>query len=135
MSTSSPSSGGLRPQQQAVEVARERLGRDIDELVDGTRAQMESTVEKIAWKLAAGTAGAAAALLVTKALAAGWRAARKSDPPTNPVSRHTGLGEAMAWWAATGAAAAAAKVAATRGAAVGWEKATGESAPGVNEGR
>lgn len=133
MSTPPPARPGLAAQQQAVADARARLGRDMDLLVDDTRMQMESTVEKIVWKLAAGAAGAAAALLVTKALTAGWKAARKQDPPTNPASRGTGLGEAMAWTAATAAAAAVAKVAATRGAALGWEKATGAAPPGADE--
>lgn len=124
---------GLGSQRQAVAAAREQLGRDLDLLVDTTRTQMESTVEKIAWKLAAGAAGAAAALTVTKALTAGWKAVQKTDPPTNPASRRTGLVQAMLWTAATAGAAAAAKVAATRGAALGWEKATGQIPPGVED--
>lgn len=133
--TSERADGGdrLGPQRQAVAAAREQLGTDLDRLIGDTRTQMESTVEKIAWKLAAGAAGAAAALLVTKALTVAWKRARKTDPPTNPASRHTNLSEAIAWTAATAAVAAVAKVIATRGAAAGWEKATGQVPPGVDD--
>lgn len=128
-----PAGDGLAARRQAVAAAREQLGRDIDRLIDDTRTQMESTVEKLAWRLAAGVAGAGAALLVTKALTAGWKAVRGTDPPANPASRRTDLTQAMVWTALTGAAAAAAKVAATRGAAAGWEKATGQVPPGVED--
>ena len=94
-------------------------------------AQMESTVEKIAWKLAASAVGAGAGLLVTKASTIAWRRARHTEPPTDPTSRRTNRGETLVWAGAVAAVAGVAKAIAIRGAAAGWEKATGQLPPGV----
>jgi hypothetical protein len=112
-----------------VEAARARLGHDLEHLDREVRAQIGYSVERILWKVAAAGAAVAAAVLVRKGLVAGWRAVRKSEPPTNPAARSTGWGEALAWTAASGVGMAVAKVVATRGAAAGWEKATGSPPP------
>lgn len=124
---------GLAQHVAAVEAARHQLGRDLDRLAVEARAQMGQNVEKITWKLAAAGAGIVAGLAVRSLLTAGWKAARRTDPPTNPAAPGTGWGEALAWTVATAAGMGAARLVAVRGAAAGWQKATGQLPPGLGE--
>ena len=123
---------GLAQRVAAVEAARLQFGRDLDRLTVEARAQMGQSVEKIAWKLAAAGAGIGAGLAVRMALAACWKAARHTEPPTNPAAPGTGWGEAIAWTMAMAAGMGAARLVAVRGAAAGWQRATGQMPPGLD---
>jgi len=116
-----------------VEAARDKLGRDLDTLNTEVRAQMGQTAEKTAWKLAATGAGVIAGVITRKAIVAGWKAARGTNPPTNPAARETQWSEAIIWTIATSIGVGIARLVATRGAAAGWEKATGALPPGLQE--
>jgi len=128
-----PELNGLADHVAAVEAARTKLGHDLDVLSTEVRAQMGFTMEKTAWKLAATGAAVLAGVVVRKLLTAGWRKAKKLDPPTNPASPSTTWGEALAWTAASGVAVAVARMLATRGAAAGWNKAMGKLPPGLED--
>jgi hypothetical protein len=124
---------GLTQHVREVEAARMRLGHDLERLNHEVRAQMGQTVEKLAWKALVVGSALSAGLGTVKAMTAGWKAVKKSDPPTNPAHPATGWGEAVAWTAATGVALAVAKLVAARGAAAGWQKATGHLPPGLEQ--
>ena len=128
---SSGSDDGLAAQAAAVEAARARFGQGLAQLEHELRAQIGYSVERILWKLAAAGAAVASGIVVRKALTAGWRAARKHDPPDNPAAQTTGWGEALSWSVASAVGIAVAKLVAARGAAAGWEKATGSPPPGA----
>ncbi len=128
-----PDYNGLSPHVAAVQAARERLGRDLDMLNTEVRAQMGQTAEKTAWKIAATGAGIIAGVAARKVIVASWKAAKKTDPPTNPAARDTQWGEALIWTIATSIGVGIARLIATRGAAAGWEKATGGLPPGLQE--
>jgi hypothetical protein len=124
---------GLAEQVAAVEAARNQLGRDLDRFNYEVRAQVGQTVEKLMWKLTVIGSGVLSGLIVKKVLFAGWKAARKDDPPANPAAPGTGWADSLAWAGAVAAGASIAKVVAMRGAAAGWEKATGHLPPGIEE--
>lgn len=124
---------GLGDHVQAVEAARDKLGRDLEMLNTEVRAQMGQTAEKTAWKVAGTGAGIIAGVVARKAIIAGWKAAKKTDPPTNPAARETQWGEALAWTLATSIGVGIARLIAARGAAAGWERATGSLPPGLQE--
>ncbi len=129
--TRAESSGdGLAAQAAAVEAARARFGQGLAQLEHELRAQIGYSVERILWKLAAAGAAVASGIVVRKALTAGWRAARKHDPPDDPAAQSAGWGEALSWTVASAVGIAVAKLVAERGAAAGWEKATGSPPPG-----
>jgi hypothetical protein len=129
--TTEPSLNGLAPAVRDVEVARMRLGHDLEVLNHEVRAQMGQTVEKLAWKAVVIVSALVAGIGTQKALTAGWRSATKHDPPQNPVNPQTGWGEALSWTIATAVSVGVTKVVATRAAAAGWQKATGELPPGL----
>lgn len=131
--TDRPDYNGLTPHVAAVEAARERLGRDLDTLHTEVRAQMGQTAEKTAWKVAATGAGLIAGVLTRKVIVASWKAAKGTNPPTNPAARETQWSEAIIWTIATSIGVGIARLVATRGAAAGWEKATGALPPGLQE--
>lgn len=131
--TSRPDYNGLSPQVAAVEAARDKLGRDLDTLTTEVRAQMGQTAQRTAWKIAATGAGVIAGVLARKAIIAGWKAAKHTDPPTNPAARETQWTEALLWTMATGIGVGVARLVATRGVAAGWVKATGKLPPGLQE--
>ncbi len=79
------------------------------------------------------TAGIIAGVAARKVIVASWKAAKKTDPPTNPAARDTQWGEALIWTIATSIGVGIARLIATRGAAAGWEKATGGLPPGLQE--
>lgn len=124
---------GLGPQLQAVQAARERLGRDLDVLNVEMRAEMGHAMEKTVWKLAATGAAVLASVVVRNLLMAVWRGVAKNEPPNNPADPATGWGEALAWTAATGLVIGVARMVASRGAAAGWRKATGSLPPGLQD--
>ncbi|HWB72288.1 MAG TPA: DUF4235 domain-containing protein [Egibacteraceae bacterium] len=124
---------GLADRVAAVEAARARLGRTLDQFATELRAQVGHTVEKTAWKTAATMAAVVSGIAARKALTAGWRKARKSNPPTNPAAPATTWSEALAWTVATGIGVAVARLVATRGAAAGWRRATGTLPPGLED--
>lgn len=126
---SGSANNGLADEVAAVELARHRLGENLERLTAETQAQIGNTVEKLLWKAAAGGAGVVAGLAVRKSLEAGWKKARKADPPANPAWSGIGWGDALAWTAATTVAMGVAKLVAVRGAAAGWQKATGHLPP------
>lgn len=128
-SQSASASNGLAEHVAAVEAARERLGRDLDQLNLEARAEIGQTLERIVWKVAAAGAALVAAMAVRKALEAGWQATRHHEPPKDPGDPAASWGEALGWTVASAAGMAVAKVVATRGAAAGWQKATGQPPP------
>lgn len=128
-----PDYNGLTPHVAAVEAARERLGRDLDTLNTEVRAQMGQTAEKTAWKIAATGSGILAGVLTRKVIVASWKAAKGTNPPTNPAARETQWSEALIWTIATSIGVGIARLVATRGAAGAWEKATGALPPGLQE--
>ena len=83
---------------------------------------------KLIWNLYAGAIGAAAAVVVNKALGAAWRAATGDEPPAvdDPDASTRRL---LAWTLASAAGMAVATVAVNRFAASSWERALGEPAP------
>jgi len=83
-------------------------------------------LNQMTWKVVAGTAGAAAGLVVRGGLRAAWRAGRGEEPPENPASPSTGWPEALAWAVASGVALAVARLVFQRGAAEAWRSATGD---------
>lgn len=130
--TTTASSNGRYPaEQQAVLDARQRLSRDLDQLNVEVRAQMGETAEKLSWQLLTTVAAVGAAVVVRKAVAAGWNAFRASDPPDNPADPATDWGEALAWTAATGLLVGLARMVASRGAAGAWTRATGTLPPSM----
>lgn len=118
-------------QERAVREARERLGRDLDQLNVEVRATMGQTAEKASWQALTTIAAVAAAMVVRKSLTAAWSSLRASEPPTNPADPATAWGEAIAWTAATGLVVGIARMVATRGAAGAWARATGTTPPGL----
>ena len=128
-----PNYNGLSEQVAAADAARLRLGRDLDTLNTEVRAQMGQTAEKTAWKIAATGSGVIAGVLTRKLIVAGWKAARGSNPPTNPAARETQWSEALIWTLATSVGVGIARLVATRGVAGAWQKATGALPPGLQE--
>ena len=123
--------GRYSPEVQAVREARERLGRDLDQLNVEVRAQMGETAEKLSWQVLATAAAVGAAIVVRKVLKATWSSFRPEDPPENPADPDVDWGEAIAWTAATGLVVGIARMIAGRGAAGVWAKATGTRPPGL----
>jgi hypothetical protein len=128
-----PDYNGLSQQVAAADAAREQLGRDLETLNTEVRAQMGQTAEKTAWKAVATGSGLIAGLVVRKLIFAGWKAAKGTNPPTNPAARETQWSEALIWALATSIGVGIARLVASRGAAAGWEKATGALPPGLQE--
>lgn len=124
---------GLQPQVAAVEEARERLGRDLDQLNVEVRAQWGQTMEKTTWKLVGTGSAILASILVRNVMMSLWRSVVKTDPPNNPAQPGTAWGEALAWTAATGVGVGIARMIASRGAAAGWQRYTGALPPGLEE--
>ena len=83
---------------------------------------------KLLWNLYAGAVGAAAAVVVNKALTAAWRATTGEAPPSldDPDASAT---QAVIWAAASAAGIAIATIAVNRFAARSWERALGSPAP------
>ena len=128
-----PDYNGLTPQVEAADAVRERLGRNLATLNTEVRAQMGKTAEKTAWKIAATGAGLVAGVITRKIIVASWKAAKGTNPPTNPAARETQWSEALIWTIATSIGVGIARLVATRGAAGAWEKATGALPPGLQE--
>ena len=116
---------------RAVEDARQRLGRDLDQLNVEVRAQMGDTAEKLSWTLLSTVAAVGAAAVVRKVTTAVWTQLRPDPPPQNPADPATEWGEALAWTAATGLLVGVARMLANRGAAGVWSKAVGTTPPGI----
>ena len=76
-------------------------------------------------------AGALAALLTRRLLAAAWSGARDSAPPEQPADRRIPWTQAMTWAIATGVGVGVTRLLAVRTAAVVWEAATHEPPPGT----
>lgn len=83
---------------------------------------------KLMWNLYAGLIGAAAAVVVNKALNAAWKTATGNEPPKldDPDASAT---QAVIWAAASAAGVAIASIAVNRFAARSWERALGVPAP------
>lgn len=124
---------GLAQHVEAVELARTKLGQDLDRLTLEVRAQMSKRIEKTAWKAVATGGTILAGFAARKLLAAAWTKTRKTDPPSNPAAPDTSWGEALAWAAASGLAVAVIHLLVQRGAAAGWQKAMGSLPPGLQE--
>ena len=80
------------------------------------------------WLMTASLAGAVAAWLAERAVAAAWRTAAGEDPPVD-VDGDVEWGRALAWTAASALVVAIAQVVARRGAGVVWERVTGTRPP------
>lgn len=122
---------GLASRVEAVAEARERLGRDLDQLTTEVQAQVGVTVQRVAWKAAVAVSAVAASLVTRKLLTAAWRRTQHRDPPDNPASPDTTWGEALTWTVATAVGMGVARLVAQRGAAAGWQRATGNRPPGL----
>lgn len=122
--------GGLAARVAAVELARTRLGEDLEHLSAEVRGQMGMAMQRTMWKVSAAGAAVLAGLIARKVVKVGWRAATHADPPGSVDSPSSSTWtEAMGWALATGVAMGVARVVVTRGAAMGWEKATGSPPP------
>lgn len=124
---------GFATETKAVQDARARLGRDIDQLNVEVRSQMGETAEKLSWQILTTVAAVGAAMVVRKVLTASWSSLRPSAPPENPADPSTHWGEAIAWTAATGLVVGVARMVASRGAAGAWTRATGTLPPGLRK--
>lgn len=122
---------GLADRVAAVEAARNRLGEDLDQLTVEVRAQMSQTMEKAVWRIVVTVAAIGTSIAVRKLLMVAWRAARKSEPPSNPGSPTVTWPEAAAWAIASGAGAGVGRMLAERGATAGWVKVVGAMPPGI----
>lgn len=113
----------------AVQQARQQLAEDLGVLEEEVRLEVSYRMEKLAWKLVAGLAGATAVLVVNKTLNGIWARVRPDPPPENPADPETGWVDGLIWAAATGIGMGVGKVVAQRGAALAWTRATGRVAP------
>ena len=129
-----PASGdGIADPGAARDAARDALARDLEQLTVEVKTQMGQTVDNTVWKVGGTLAAVIAGILTRKGLTAIWKAARKSDPPSNPANPSTQWAEALAWTAASGVAVGIARLLASRGAAEGWRRYTGALPPGLEE--
>jgi hypothetical protein len=122
---------GLAGHVAAVEAARAKLGRDLDQLDAEVRAQVSSTMERTTWQIVGTGAAILTGILVRKLLMALWTRLAKHEPPTNPGAPDTSWSEGLAWAVASGAAVGVGRLVATRGATLGWQRVTGALPPGV----
>ena len=127
------SKDGITDPAAARDAAREALARDLDQLTVEVRTQMGQTVDKTVWKVGTTLAAVLAGIVTRQALTAAWKAARKSDPPTNPASPSTQWSEAIAWTIVSGIAVGVGRLMASRGAAEGWRRYTGALPPGLED--
>lgn len=124
---------GLADRVAAVRAARDRLGRDLDQLDTEVRAQMSHTAERTAWKVIGTGLAILTGLVVRKLLIAVWKRATDHEPPTNPAAADTTWGEALVWAVASGTAIGVGRLIATRGATAGWQRVVGAPPPGMSE--
>lgn len=78
--------------------------------------------ERMAWTLLTAGAAAGAALAARRGITAGWKLARKTDPPQNPAERGVEWQDALLWGAAIGLAGGLSRIVARRGAAAAWRR-------------
>jgi len=130
---SAGSGNGIADPAAARDAARDALARDLEQLTVEVRTQMGQTVDKTVWKVGATLAAVVAGIVTRQGLTAIWKAARKSDPPTNPANPGTQWSEAIAWTIASGIAVGVGRLLATRGAAAGWRRYTGALPPGLED--
>ncbi len=83
---------------------------------------------KIVWRLYSTGVAAAAALLTTKAVGAGWRFVTGEEPP-EPNDPHTPSGKAAAWVLSLAIGVGLSQVLANRLVASRWESYTGSPSP------
>ena len=124
---------GIANPAAARDAARDALARDLENLTVEVRTQMGQTVDKTVWKVGATLAAVLAGIITRQGVTAMWKAARKTDPPTNPANPSTQWSEAVAWTIASGIAVGVARLLATRGAAEGWRRYTGALPPGLED--
>lgn len=124
---------GLADHIAAVEAARAKLGRDLDQLDTEVRAHVSSTLERTTWQVVGTGAAVLTGIIVRKLLMMLWRKVTDHEPPTNPGAPDTDWREGLAWALASGAAVGVGRLVATRGATVGWQRVTGALPPGVAE--
>ena len=94
---------------------------------------MARVAGKIGWRILALGFAVPTGIAVRKAVDAGWRAAKRTDPPRNPAAPGTTWSEALLWAGVSGVAVAAGRLVATRGAAATWKSLTGSLPPGLEE--
>ena len=130
---STASGDGIADPAAARDVARDALARDLEQLTVEVKTQMGQTVDKTVWKVGGTLAVVLAGIITRKGMTAIWKAARKSDPPSNPANPSTQWGEAVAWTAASGIAVGVVRMLAGRAAAEGWRRYTGALPPGLED--
>ena len=94
---------------------------------------MARVASKIGWRILALGFAVPTGIAVRKAVDAGWRATRQTEPPRNPAAPGTAWSEALLWAGVSGVAVAAGRLVATRGAAAAWKSLTGSLPPGLEE--
>lgn len=107
-----------------------RGGRDEpdDRTSEGSGAGL---VGKLGYRLIGLAFAIPSGMAVKKALDAGWRRSRGSDPPRDPKALDVHWLEALAWAGVSAVVIAGAEIASTRGAARAYRALTGRPAPGT----
>ena len=82
--------------------------------------------KKLAFQALTYAAAMGATALAGKGSNAGWKLAKKENPPLNPAARKTSWKSALAFAAISGAVGAMAGVAARTGVARGWQAKVGK---------
>lgn len=94
---------------------------------------MAGAAGKIGWRVVALGFAVPTGIAARKAIEAGWRKAKKGDPPKNPAAPGTEWSEALLWAGVSGVAVATARLIAARGAAATWKSLTGKLPPGLED--
>ena len=92
-----------------------------------------AVIAKLGWKLVGGVVGSIAGTVAQKAVNAGWRALRKTEPPGDAADPKLTWSEGIGWAAATAAGLAVSRLTARRLAAIGWERTLGTPPPGIGK--
>jgi len=92
-------------------------------------------IGRVGWKVIGLALGLPIGIAARKAIEAGWRNVRGTEPPKKAGAVDAHWGEAIAWAGASAAAMAAARVVATRAAAETYRTITGRQPPGLDKSR
>lgn len=97
----------------------------------GERPDKAGPLGKVGYRVIGLAFAVPSGIAVKKALDAGWRRSRGSEPPRDPKALDVHWLEALAWAALSAVVIAGAEIASTRGAAVAYRALTGRPAPGT----